>query len=339
MSKKRIETNPEIKPKKLEEFKLFEVFKIPIIKSALRKSHNNKLSEEEITKAFSALLFEINMRCPEYSLAVIRDKEQIRKTGIFKYSGQSETLTNEGLMPKYICNKLLEYNIDRHIGPSYLKLKGLLTEEKIRKFFGEQLAYFIGDYLNKNPIDKEGFIVIIPNMTGGAWIADETRRQLTKNSSIYKIWPATPYMRAPRELSDLKRSDIKLSDYVEGFLPNPKDTSMIICFEDMVNTAEMSKNAIEFYKRVGYNSSSRVKYLVAAVFDYEHIAAIKRFTDLDAVCVSLVKGRNYFKVAKYQNYITETQYSTAIDWLVDPWNFTKNIMPFIKINRNIKQGD
>jgi hypothetical protein len=294
------------------------------------KGLKEKLSEKEITEVLATLLFEANKTSPD-KLVEVRDYEAIKSKGTFKYAGQSDTLFKEGLMPEDVYKGLKDIGLDRHIGPSYLRVKGLLTHQPTRTFFGKQMAFVIRDYLRDNPVHNlNGFVVCIPNMTGGVWIGDETRRQLENVLAKYKVWPSTPYVRETRKPIDAISPGEKFVDYVEGLMPSSKDTSVIFCFEELRTTAETSQNATKVYRRFGYGEESGVRIVEACVFDYGHQAGVERLKRLGVDRLFLVEGKGFFDVSKKLGYISDSQYRTAIDWLSSPWEFTRKVLPYVK---------
>jgi len=202
--------------------------------STIDKGLENRLGEEETSKILAQMLFEITNTLGQ-KLVEVRDYDDIKNKGTFRYSGQTDTMLKEGLIPKDVYESLKELGIQRHIGPSYLRVKGLLTHIPTREFFARQMAFIIRDYLEKFPLSKpDGVIMCIPNMTGGAWIGDETVKQLSKVLTKHKVWQATPYARETRKGIDVVSSNDKLVDYVEGLLTSPENTSAIFCFEEFL---------------------------------------------------------------------------------------------------------
>lgn len=300
------------------------------LKPVMDKGLREKLSEEQIARALSILIFETSNILPD-KLVEIRDHQTIKLCGTFKYAGQADTLFKEGLMPMDIYKGLKDIGLDRHIGPSYLRVKGLLTHLSIRAFFGRQMAFVIRDYLRENPPSKlDGFVICIPNMTGGVWIGDETGRQLGSALTEYKVWPATPYARETRKAIDVISPGEKLVDYVEGLMPPPEITSIIFCFEELRTTAETTQNATKVYRAFGYTEENDVRIVEACVFDYGHPACVERLKRLRVDKLCLVDGRVFFNVSRKLGYISDSQYQTAIDWLTEPWAFTRRVLPDIR---------
>ena len=168
---------------------------LEILEDALKQSDatvqrgmNERLSATEITQILTRMLFEITNNLPNNELVEVRDYGQIAERGTSKYAGQSYTMLKEGLMPEDVYDGLRALDIKNHIGPSYLRVKGLLTHLPTRQFFGRQMAFLIRDYLTEKPLSKpDGFVLCIPNMTGGVWIGDETARQLATILTEYKV--------------------------------------------------------------------------------------------------------------------------------------------------------
>ena len=300
----------------------------PIIKKGLKE----KLTKDEITSTLAKLLFEAN-EVFHTRLIEVRDYGTIKKKGTFRYAGKADSLFKEGLIPKDVYDELktIMKEDTRHIGPSYLKVKGLLTFQRIRTFFGRQMAFTIRDYLKSTPpSNPDGFLVCIPNMTGGVWIGDETRRQLEDILTEYKVWPSTPYARQMRKRIDVISPDQKFTDYIEGPVPPPKDTSIIFCFEELRTTAETTQSATRVYKGFGYTEENNVKIVESCVFDYGHPAGVERIKRLGADRLYLVDGKEFFETSKKLGYISESQYETVIDWLTTPWEFTRKVLPDVK---------
>jgi len=296
----------------------------------IQKGLKEKLSEEEITRILATLLFEANKIFPD-KLVEVRDYEVIKSKGTFKYAGQSDTLFKEGLMPEDVHKRLKDIGLDRHIGPSYLRVKGLLTHQLTRTFFGKQMAFVIRDYLRNNPPHNlDGFIVCVPNMTGGVWIGDESRRQLENVLADYKVWSSTPYVRETRKPIDAISSKEKFVDYVEGLMPSPEDTSVILCFEELRTSAETTQNATKIYRSFGYTEENGVRIVETCVFDYGHPAGVERLRRLGVDRLYLVEGRKFFDVSRKLGYISNSQYLTATDWLTSPWEFTRKVLPSVK---------
>ena len=259
-----------------------------IINTVLRENdkiiqigEEERLGEDEVTKILVKMLFEITNNMPNNKLVEVRDYKKIAETGTFRYSGQSDTMLKEGLMPQDVYEGLKNLGIDRHVGPSYLRVKGLLTHHPTRRFFGRQMAFVLHDYLAENPLKKkDGVVICIPNMTGGAWIGDETGKQLKDIMGFYEVWPATPYARETRKPIDAIAKDDKLVNYVEGLMPSPENTAAIFCFEELRTAAETTKNATNIYMNFGYNDENDVRITEASVFDYGHPVGVERIKRL-----------------------------------------------------------
>lgn len=300
--------------------------------SIVQKGLEKRLSEEETTKVLAIMLFEITNNLKD-RLIEVRDYEQIAKVGTFKYAGRADAMFKEGLMPEDVYKELKEIMPEdtRHIGPVYLRVKGLLTHIPTRIFFGRQMAFTFRDYLEQNPLSKpEGFIVCAPNMTGGAWIGDETSRQLQSVLTKHRVWPATPYFREARKPIDVKSPGAKLVDYVEGLIPSPQSTSCIFCFEELRTAAETTSNATKIYRSFGYNDENKVRIAEACVFDYGHPVGVERLRRLSTDRLYLVDGKTFLRVSRELGYITNSQYQTGTDWLNNPWEFTKKVLPDVK---------
>lgn len=299
----------------------------PIVQRGMKE----RLSEEEITQVLSMMLFEITNNLDR--LVEVRDYDTIKSKGTFKYSGKADTMFQEKLIPEDVYQGLKEIMEEdtRHIGPSYLRVKGLLTHRPTRRFFGRQLAFVIRDYLTENPLPKsDGFVVCIPNMTGGAWIGDETGNQLEDVLSQYKVWPVAPYARETRKAIDVISSGERLVDYVEGLMPSPKSTAAILPFEELRTAAETTQNATKIYKGFGYDDSNQVRIMETCLFDYGHPVGIERLNSLEVSRLYLVDGKRFLRVSKELGYISDSQYQAGIDWLTDPWEFTRRVLPDVK---------
>jgi len=312
--------------------------------SIVQKGLKERLNKEEITQVLATMLFEITNALPDSNkLVEVRDYESIASNGPFKYSGKADTMLKEGVMPKDVykgLKSIMEEDI-RHIGPSYLRVKGLLTHQPTRTFFAKQMAFLIRDYLEENPLSKpEGFIVCIPNMTGGVYIGDETRRQLENIFQYpqlideqlinYKVWPVTPYARKTRKPIDVISPGEKLVDHIEGLLPSPQNTSAIFCFEELRTTAETTQNATKIYRGFEYTDENDVRIIEACVFDYGHPVCVERLKRLGVDRLYLIDGKEFFGVSSKLDYISNSEYQTASDWLTSPWDFTRKVLPDIK---------
>ncbi|MCD6247055.1 MAG: hypothetical protein J7J87_01300 [Candidatus Diapherotrites archaeon] len=296
----------------------------PIIERGLKE----RVTSKEAAEVLSSLLFEITEKLGQ-KLIEVRSYETIKEKGTFKYAGQVETLHSEGIFPEDLYKEFKELGLENHIGPSYLRVKGLLTHKRVRSFFARQLAYVIKDALERDPPKNEDrFVVFLPNMTGGAWIGDETMRH-AESILEQKIWPASPYMRNMRKTVEVVAKE-SITNYVEGLLPEPEETAVIINFEELRTTAETTKNAIQILKNFGYNAEKGVKIKAACVFDYRHIAGVERLKRLGVESLYLIEGLNFFEVAKEQGYINDEQYRTVNDWLNDPWKYTRKVLPMVK---------
>ncbi len=301
---------------------------ISMCEPTFEKGLNEKLEKREIAEVLAIQLFEISKELNQ-KLVEVRDYETIKEKGTFRYSGQIDTLHAEGILPDDLYDEFQKLNLDRHVGPSYLRVKGLLTHDTIRTFFGKQLAYLIRDNLKENPPHKEGVVLFLPNMTGGVWIGDETRRQAT-NMLEQKVWPTTPYARETRKLIDTIPKESIIVDYIEGLLPSPGETSVVIDLEELRTTAETTKNAIKILKSFGYNKENEVELKGACVFDYRHVGGVERLKRLGIDDLYLVDGMTFLDVSKEMGYIKDSQHKTATDWLKSPWDYTREILPMMK---------
>lgn len=294
----------------------------------LLKGLDEKLSPKELALTLSQLLFEATDRLA-IKLVEVRDHVVLREKGPFKYSGQTETLMQEGLMPSDVYEGLRHLGIERHIGPSYLRVKSLLTDGLARRLFGRQLALVIQEYLGSKPLEKpDGLLVCIPNMTGGAWIGDETRRQLHR-IGVPNVWPVTPYARGTRKPIDAVTGTPRMIDYIEGMVPSPETTRAIFCFEELRTASETTSNALKMYRHFGYSEQSNVRLVAVSLFDYRHPIGLERLRRLGVDELHLVGGKEFFAASRESGYITAGQYETAIAWLADPWGFTREVMPYI----------
>lgn len=295
-------------------------------KDIMERGMDEKLQESEIAHVLATFLFEFTKLLGQ-KLIEVRSYEEIEEKGTFKYAGQIDTLHEEGIFPDSLFKEFKALGLSNHIGPSYLRVKGLLTHSKIRGFFARQLYFTIEHALDKQEL-KEGFILFLPNMTGGAWIGDETRRH-AEELSKYSIWKATPYVRGMRKITEVVAKET-ITNYIEGLLPPPEETACVINFEELRTTAETTQNAIQILRSFGYNETNGVKLMAACVFDYRHKACVARFERLGIEPIYLVDGLTFFKKARELGYINEEQYTTVSEWLADPWKFTEKVLPAIK---------
>lgn len=302
-----------------------------------QKGLEEKLSEREVTEVLSKLLWEITRNSKD-RLIEVRDYDQIAQKGTFRYAGKADTMFKEGLMPEDVFLELktlpgMKADDTRHIGPAYLRVKGLLTHHLARKFFGRQMAFRIQDSFDKNPLPKpDGFVVCAPNMTGGVYIGDETGKQM-KIITKYNAWPATPYMREARKAIDVIAPEEKLDDFWEGLKPSPENTAALCCFEELRTAAETTQNATKIYRHFGYNDENKVRIIETCVFDYRHPVCVKRLERLGVEGLYQVAGlgeTNLFDTSKYQGYISNYQCQTTKDWLNDPWEFTREVIPTVR---------
>ncbi|MBI4154344.1 hypothetical protein HY501_03330 [Candidatus Woesearchaeota archaeon] len=286
-----------------------------------------KLDELAASAILSRMLFEVTRAGSK--VVEVRDYDSISQVGAFRYSGQVDTMLREGLMPQDVHDRLLAIRMDRHVGPSYLRVKGLLTHQGVRRFFGRQAAYAILHSLEGNPLAKpDGYIVCVPNMTGGAWIGDETSKQLQEVQSRFRIWPVTPYARETRKGIEAVDKGAKYGDHVEGLMPSPDETAAVVCFEELRTAAETTKNATDVHRTLGeYNDERGVRIVEACVFDYGHPVGVERLRRLGADRVYVVGGITFFDASRGAGYISASQHQTATDWLTDPWTFTRRILP------------
>lgn len=312
---------------------------IEIIENAFKKHESlmergwkERLTIEENSQILSTLLFDLTKVLGQ-RLVEVRSYEEIAEKGVFRYAGLADTMHKEGFMPDDVYESLKELGIDRHVGPCYLKVKGLLTFALPREFFGKQCALKIDDYLTEKGItDPDRYIICIPNMTGGAWIGDQTRRELDIISAEreYKVWPATPYARSMRKIIEVSKGEEKFKDFVEGPIPPPEKTSAILGFEELRTAAETTTNALNIYERFGYSKENNVSLIAASVFDYRHQAGVGRLEKLEVDGIYQVSGEAFFNASKNLGYISGSQHEAASDWLKDHWEFTRNIMSDIR---------
>ena len=306
----------------------------------LKEGENKKFSSEKISNLLAILLFSIT-RSTGQKLIEIRDYRQIEREGPFRYAGQVETLYEEDLFPHDLYTFFKKLGLDRHVGPSYLRVKGLLTHQKIRHFFAKQLSFRIYEYVKKTPLKKDGVILFLPNMTGGAWIGDETKRvcEETYGDNIcgYKIWPCTPYARKTRKPIEVLEKKPRLVDFVEGLVPEPEETALILNFEELRTSAETTKNAVKGLRYFGYDEENKVRVAGVCVFEYNHPVCKERLERLGVDSLYLVDGRTFFRVSYEKGFISQFQYKTVIDWLNDPWEFTRKILPVLKKRKELEK--
>src|SRR3989338_430326 len=105
-----------------------------------QKAMEEPLTQDETSQLLATMLFEVTNNTGT-KLVEVRDYPRIAEVGTFKYSGQIDTMHAEDLMPEDVYQNLSEIGIDRHIGPSYLRVKGLLTHVPTRILFGKQMAF------------------------------------------------------------------------------------------------------------------------------------------------------------------------------------------------------
>ena len=97
------------------------------------KGLKEKVTEEQITTFLVNLIFKINAVLP-HKIIEVRDYDEIKCKGAFKYAGRIISLFKEGLLSDDIFKDLIKMQIDRHIGPAYIRVKGLLTHQLIRTY-------------------------------------------------------------------------------------------------------------------------------------------------------------------------------------------------------------
>ncbi|KHO47402.1 MAG: hypothetical protein QT00_C0002G0054 [archaeon GW2011_AR5] len=295
-----------------------------------QKGMEEPLTREETAQVLAHMLFGVTDRAGT-KLVEVRDFPKISEVGTFKYSGQADTMHVEGLMPDDVYEGLRDLKIDRHVGPCYLRVKGLLTHVPTRILFGRQMAFIVRDYLDDDPLSKEhGYVVSAPNMTGGAFIGDETGRQLRNILTSYPVWPATPYTRDIRKPIDAVKRDAAFVDGVEGLVPTPEETGAVLCFEELRTVAETTRNATLHYTQHGYNPENGVRIVEMCVFDYLHPAGVTRLERLGVDGLYAVNGKTFIQEARNLGYISDSQESTGLSWLAQPWDFTRQVLPDLR---------
>ena len=298
--------------------------------SLAEKGMEEPLTEEETAQLLAHMLFGVTNETG-IKLVEVRDFPKIAEVGTFKYSGQADTMHAEGLMPDDIYEGLRDLKIDRHIGPCYLRVKGLLTHIPTRILFGRQMAFIVRDYLDSKPLTKEtGYVVSAPNMTGGAFIGDETGRQLQTILTAYPVWPATPYTRDIRKPIDAVKKGAAFVDGVEGLVPSPEETGAVLCFEELRTVAETTRNATLHYTQHGYNEQNGVRIVEMCVFDYRHPAGLARLESLGVDGLYAVNGKTFIQECRKLGYISDSQEGTALGWLAQPWEFTRQVLPDLR---------
>lgn len=302
---------------------------LPTVEKGLRQ----KLTAEDTTRVLTTMLFEITNQMGQ-KLVQVKDYDEMKKSGPFRYAGQISTMHAEGLIPEDVYMGLKEAGRENHIGPVYLKVKGLLTWLRARELFGQQMALTVREHLAQDPLSEpSGSIVVIPNMTGGAWIGDETLRRL-EVLELGRVWPVTPYARdmriGLRKVID-DSAGAQYGQHVEGLMPSPANTAAIVCFEELRTAAETTKNATDIHRNLGgYNQGNNVRIIEAAVFDYLHPVGIERLKRLGVTGLYLVDGEGFLKASRDLGYVTKSQFDTAMEWLSDPWGFTREMMPTLR---------
>lgn len=289
----------------------------------LKEGQYNKLDKEENAKVLTGYLFNITNDLGQ-KMVEVRDYDKIAEEGPFKYAGRVDTMYQEGLLPKETQELFNEHGLNNHIGPSYLRVKGALTYQKLRELFGNQLTFLIKEDLDK--VSPEGEILFLPNMTGGAWIGDETKRQSQEKIKDYKIWPVTPYARGARKEIEVKSKESKLVDHVEGIVPTPEETSVAEIFEELRTTSETTCNTGKILKQHGYNKDNDVDLVAVSVYDYRHPVGVERLNREDLGQIFLVDGESFFKAALDQDFISDSEYQTGTEWLDNPWEFTRKVL-------------
>ncbi len=297
------------------------------IRKCFSEGLERRLGGEEIAKVLSTLLFEFSKKYLQ-SLVEVRDYKTVEEKGPFKYSGKLDALYEEGLLPERLYVELKKLGISNHVGPSYVRVKSLLTHELPRKFFGRQLVWYLTETLEEG---YDGYLVFLPNMTGGAWIGDEARREAEKILKSYKVWPCTPYVREGEKLVGVApRKGREITDYVEGLLPPPGETSVVINVEELRTASETTRRACEILRTFGYGEENGVEVIAACVLDYGHPVGRERLKRAGVKSLYLVDGLTFFRVSRKLGYITEEQYESVEDWLKDPVGYTEKILPSIK---------
>jgi len=289
----------------------------------LKEGIHNELDKKEIGKVLTGYLFHITKNLGQ-KMVEVRDYNEIAEKGPFKYAGRIDTMYQEGLLPKEIYELFNEHGLNNHIGPSYLRVKGILTYQKLREFFGNQLVYQIEKDLKNNLPDGE--VLFLPNMTGGAWIGDETRRQAEEKIKEFNIWPTTPYARGARKEIEVKSKEVKLVDHIEGLVPPPEETGAVYIFEELRTTSETTCNTARILKQHGYDKDSGVDLVAVSVYDYRHPVGVERLERANLRQIYLVDGKNFFKASLDEGFISDPEYQTGIEWLSDPWKFTEKVL-------------
>ncbi len=297
-------------------------------KELIEKGYNDELTQEEFAELLANLLFGITEMTSQ-KLVYVQNFDEIKEKGPRKYAGRIDTMIEEGLIPQDVYESLKKMVPEgKHIGPVYLRVKGLLTHKTPREVFAKQLARKI----DKEFIQKVGdkYHVCLPNMTGGAFIGDETRREL---ENLYLedeiIWPATPYARGMRKTISVKKEKEKLTDHIEGIIPPPQEASSVINFEELRTTSETTQNTIRVLKRFGYNKENDVQLAAACVFDYRHPVGVERLKREGVTQIYLVNGKTFFEEAYKNGHLDKERYKVVKDWISDPWNWTRKVIEMI----------
>lgn len=335
----------------------------------VQRGRHERLHSKEVAQLLSTLLFEVSKAFPDDGLVRVRDFNEIGQKGPFKYAGQLVTMKKEGLIPDDVFAGLVTVQLGRakpgeesHVGPSYLKVKSLLTNWRVREFAARQVAYAIFEHLIEHPPqNRTGYVVAIPNMTGGAFIGDEIGKQLSQlineaaarvnglgslphmsgantGTSKYdtaslgtiaalKVWAATPYMRAMRKETEVQATKPQLNSLVEGSIPAPAQTAVIMVIEELRTASETTSNAARTYLDYGYTPENGVGLLDVSFFDYRHPVGVARMQKMNIPAIYVVPGIEMFDAARKDDYISVMQHSTVSSWLRDPWEFTRRILP------------
>ena len=279
------------------------------------------------------LLFSVSEKAPGFELVRVLDREQLKTTMPAKYAGQLNTMLAEGLIPPDVAASMQALGLDRHIGPSYLKVKMLMTSWEAREFFARQVAYRIREWLKANVApDPERFIQVIPNMTGGAQVGDSIAKHLHQmcKGTGYRILPATPYMRDMRKETKVGEKGERINNHVEGFILPPERVLVNVIVEELMTVLETTGNAAKKYRQHGYTKENGVTLLAASVFNYGHPVGEGRAKALGLPTVYATRGAGVFGAGRNMRKLSPEKLENVEKWLANCWAWTMDVLPDMK---------
>jgi len=181
-------------------------------------------------------------------------------------------------------------------GPGYVNIKDLVGQPKTLKFLTKKLAHKI--------VDKTEFDFIQGNATGGMIPAWQLRNDISEilGKEIPFCYLRTSRKNAYGELITGNKNNLLI-----------KPGMKVLVFEELVNYAHTTENAVTTFRNEGYQISH-----ASCILTYDHSETNQKLKNNNLSLVPLITLPQLLTIAETEEYIPREIVQSYKNFLIDP---------------------